>query len=100
MIYAKDINEKTPWQGLTPGGEIYEPATSLAFNTGDWRTQTPIFLADKCRQCLLCVPYCPDSAIPVKDGKRGEFDLMHCKGCGICITACPFDAIVFEGEEG
>jgi len=45
------------------------------------------------------VPYCPDSAIPVKDGKRGEFDLMHCKGCGICITACPFDAIVWKEAE-
>lgn len=40
-----------------------------------------------------------DSAIPVKDGRRGEFDLQHCKGCGICITACPFDAIKFQ-EEG
>ena len=66
MIYAKDIHENSPWQQLTPGGEIYEPATSLAFNTGDWRTQTPVFLADKCKQCLLCVPYCPDSAIPVR----------------------------------
>lgn len=34
MIYAKDIHENSPWQQLTPGGEIYEPATSLAFNTG------------------------------------------------------------------
>ena len=48
MIHAKDIHENTPWQGLTPGGEIYEPATSMAFNTGDWRTQTPVFLTDKC----------------------------------------------------
>jgi pyruvate ferredoxin oxidoreductase delta subunit len=98
MIKAKDIHENTPWQQLTHGGEIYESATSLAFNTGSWRTQTPVFLEDKCKQCLLCVPYCPDSAIPVKDGKRGEFDLMHCKGCGICITACPFDAIVWKEE--
>jgi pyruvate ferredoxin oxidoreductase delta subunit len=98
MIKAKDIHENTPWQQLTHGGEIYESATSLAFNTGSWRTQTPVFLEDKCKQCLLCVPYCPDSAIPVQDGKRGEFDLMHCKGCGICITACPFDAIVWKEE--
>ena len=98
MIYAKDINEQTPWQKLTPGGEIYEPATSLAFQTGDWRTQTPKTIWEKCKQCLLCVPYCPDSAIPVKDGKREEIDLVHCKGCGICITACPFDAIVWKEE--
>ena len=64
MKQAKDIHENTPWQEMTHGGEIYEPATSLLFNTGDWRTRTPVFVADKCKQCLLCVPYCPDSAIP------------------------------------
>lgn len=98
MIHAKDIHENTSWQKMTHGGEIYEPATSLLFQTGDWRTQTPVLLTDKCRQCLLCVPFCPDSAIPVKDGKREDFDLKHCKGCGICITACPFDAIVWKEE--
>ena len=43
MIHAKDINEHTPWQDLTPGGEIYEPGTARAFNTGTWRTNTPVF---------------------------------------------------------
>lgn len=32
-------------------------------------------------------------AIPVKDGKRQDFDYMHCKGCGICKSVCPFPAI-------
>ncbi len=43
MIFAKDINERTPWQDLTPGGEICEPGTARAFNTGTWRTNTPVF---------------------------------------------------------
>ena len=34
---AKDINEKITWQELTTGVEIYEPATSLLVETGDWR---------------------------------------------------------------
>ena len=92
------INEQSPYQDLTKGLHMYAAATSKSFNTGEWRTNTPVFHQEKCKQCLLCVPYCPDSAIPVKDGKRGEFDLMHCKGCGICITACPFDAIVWKEE--
>ena len=99
MRKAAEINERTPWQELTPGAEIYEPATSKLVNTGDWRTMLPIFLKDKCKHCLLCVPYCPDSSIPVKDGKRGGFDLMHCKGCGICYKVCPFQAIEFVKEE-
>ncbi|MFR0962411.1 MAG: 4Fe-4S binding protein [Dorea sp.] len=54
-------------------------------------------MEDKCKQCLLCVPVCPDSCIPVKDMKRGAFDYDHCKGCGICVKACPFGAITMEG---
>ena len=52
---------------------------------------------EKCKQCLLCAPACPDSCIPVADKKRLEFDYDHCKGCGICVKACPFGAITMEG---
>lgn len=97
-VEASKINEKTKWQDLTEGLQIYEAGTSKQFCTGEWRTQTPVLIKDKCRQCLLCVPYCPDSAIPVKSGQRKEFDYDHCKGCGICAKACPFGAI--EMKEG
>ncbi|MCQ2521337.1 MAG: 4Fe-4S binding protein [Lachnospiraceae bacterium] len=90
---AKHINDTTKWQDLTEGLKIFEPATSKMFETGEWRTKTPEIEESKCKQCLLCVPFCPDSCIPVEDGKRGNFDLMHCKGCGICEKACPFGAI-------
>ncbi len=99
MKKAVEINEHTPWQEITPGAEIYEPATSKLVNTGDWRTMVPVLLEDRCKHCLLCVPFCPDSSIPVKEGKREDFDLMHCKGCGICYKVCPFDAIEFVKEE-
>ena len=60
---AKDINEKITWQDITVGTEIYEPATSVLVQTGDWRVMKPVFLEDKCKQCMLCVPFCPDSQI-------------------------------------
>lgn len=98
-LKAEEINEKTVWQDVTEGLQIHEPATSRQFMTGEWRTQTPVWEQEKCKQCLLCVPYCPDSCIPVKDNKRGEFDYEHCKGCAICAAACPFEAIIMrEGE--
>lgn len=97
-IQAKDINEKTPWQGLTPGGEIYEGGTSKLTLTGQWRVNRPTWNSALCRQCLLCAPFCPDSSIPVKEGKRLDFDLDHCKGCGICAKVCPFKAIRMEQE--
>jgi pyruvate ferredoxin oxidoreductase delta subunit len=96
---VSEINETSGWTEIAPGGEIIESGTSRMFNTGVWRTMIPSFLADKCNHCMLCVPVCPDSSIPVKDGKRLDFDFMHCKGCGICYKVCPFGAIEYKKEE-
>jgi len=93
------INEKSAYHELTEGLQMYAAATSKQFNTGEWRTNTPVFLEEKCKQCLLCVPVCPDSSIPVVNCKRTDFDYDHCKGCGICVKACPFGAITMrEGQ--
>lgn len=91
------ISEKSKWNELTEGMQIYAGGTSKQFNTGEWRTETPVVIEENCKHCLICVPACPDSSIPVVDGCRGELDLEHCKGCGICVKACPFDAIEMEG---
>ena len=97
---ASDLTKlglRAKWQDLTEGMTIAGAGTSKGFMTGEWTSTKPVFHADKCRQCLLCTPVCPDSSIPVVDGKRGEFDLLHCKGCGICVKSCPFGAITMEG---
>ena len=46
------INEQTPYQDLTEGLQMFASATSVEFNTGEWRTDTPVYLKDKCKQCL------------------------------------------------
>lgn len=51
---AKDINEQSPWQELTPGGEIYEGGTARMTITGEWRANIPVWDPQKCKQCLLC----------------------------------------------
>ncbi|GMO39655.1 MAG: 4Fe-4S binding protein [Treponemataceae bacterium] len=96
---AAKINEASGWNDISPGGEVLESGTSRLVNTGVWRTMIPSLLAEKCKHCLLCAPVCPDSSIPVKDGKRLDFDFAHCKGCGICYKVCPFGAIEFKKEE-
>ncbi len=98
-----EINSKTPMEKLTIGGNIYEAGNAKEFKTGDWRSARPVFIEEKCKQCGLCYPVCPDNAIPVEKEtlKRKDFNFDYCKGCGVCSKVCPFGAIVMkeEGEE-
>ena len=91
------ITESISWKDITPAGNVYAGGTSEEFNTGEWRVDKPVFIEDKCKHCLLCIPVCPDSAIPVKNYPRLAFDYDHCKGCGICVKSCPFGAITMKG---
>ena len=89
-----DINTSTPWQDITPGGTIYEAGNAREFKTGDWRSVKPVYNPEKCTQCGLCFPVCPDDAIPVTcEQKRTDFNYDYCKGCGVCAKVCPFGAI-------
>ena len=56
------LGEDCKWTDLTEGLQVYEPATSKYFMTGEWTAIKPVFLADQCKQCLLCAPFCPDSS--------------------------------------
>lgn len=91
------LGEDCAWQDLTLGMHIYAGGNSAMFHTGEWAVIKPEFIEDKCKHCLLCIPVCPDSAIPVKNYKRLAFDYDHCKGCGICVKSCPFGAITMKG---
>ena len=92
--YEKNTAPDVKWQDITLACDVFEGGTAAAIETGDWRTIKPVIDWDKCKQCLLCVPVCPDMSIPVTaDGKRAVFDYFFCKGCGICANACPFNAI-------
>ena len=92
------IDNNTPVEGLTPGGTIYEAGNAREFKTGDWRSMCPVWIKEKCTQCGLCFPVCPDDAIPIhKETKnRLDFDYDYCKGCGVCSKVCPFGAIIMK----
>ena len=98
-IFEEIVNDTVTWKDITPGGHIQASGNSAEFNTGDWRVDVPVWNSEKCRQCLLCFPICPDSSIPVVEKKRLDFNLNHCKGCGVCAAVCPFDAIHMIADE-
>lgn len=93
------VTERSTWREMPEAGNILDAGNAEDFKTGDWRSMKPVWLEEKCKQCLLCWPVCPDMSIPVENGKRKDFDFDHCKGCGICVEVCPFKAIDFV-EEG
>ena len=74
---------------------------SAAGKTGSWRTRRPVIVYDKCKSCLLCWLYCPESSIRRVDVNGLELpviDYEYCKGCGICSNVCPSRAIILVDE--
>ena len=92
-----DNSEK--WNEIPMGGIIPESGNAEKFKTGDWRSEKPKWIEEKCKQCNLCFPVCPDSSILVNgEALMTGFDYDHCKGCGVCAAVCPFQAIEMEAE--
>jgi pyruvate ferredoxin oxidoreductase delta subunit len=86
------------WKEITHGSHVFEAGNAVNFKTGDWRSEKPVFVAEECKQCLLCFPVCPDSAIILNaEGEVQGFDYDFCKGCMCCKEVCAFKAIKKEG---
>ncbi len=73
--------------------------------TGEWRNVRPEVDPNKCTGCGMCVKYCPEDCIilknrknPSKFKKLAEINYDFCKGCGVCAAVCPFKAIKMKSE--
>ncbi|PIP27824.1 MAG: ferredoxin [Candidatus Moranbacteria bacterium CG23_combo_of_CG06-09_8_20_14_all_35_22] len=76
-------------------GAVIKHDQSKSPKTGAWRYMHPEVDKEKCIGCATCVPFCPDAAIIIKDGKA-EIDYEYCKGCGVCAEVCPMKAIIMK----
>lgn len=79
-------------------GLIADPGTSVAYLTGGWRTERPVYLHRACTGCDLCAIYCPEGIVVKMDKVVYDFDADYCKGCGICAEECPVNDIVMEAD--
>lgn len=95
------MSKKEGWKEL-PEGDVLKSGTAIKFETGDWRSEKPIFHKERCINCYFCYIYCPDSSINLDENKKvSGIDYAHCKGCGICAHECPVKpekAITMEKE--
>jgi len=48
------------------GGIITNPGNSRQFKTGEWKVKCPKHLKEKCKNCMLCVLYCPERLYKTK----------------------------------
>jgi heterodisulfide reductase subunit A len=55
---------------------------------------TPIYDAEKCKACGLCVKVCPYNAISL-DKEKKVINIVEaaCSGCGTCAAECTFGAL-------
>jgi 2-oxoacid:acceptor oxidoreductase delta subunit (pyruvate/2-ketoisovalerate family) len=77
-------------------GSVIENKEENHPKTGDWGKTKPIIDNQKCLNCGICVDYCPEGAIGIKEingQKKIVIDYNYCKGCGICAEICPKKAI-------
>ena len=44
------LTESVKWQDLTTGCSVAGSKTSEAFNTGEWRVDSPEYIKDNCKQ--------------------------------------------------
>ena len=82
-------------------GAVLEGKKSCPELTGSWRSLSPVVDVEKCVGCGICVDFCPESTIELKEKKKQKkavVDYDFCKGCGICSQVCPFRAIKMKNK--
>ncbi len=53
----------------------------------------PIYYADKCTSCGLCVTVCPEDVLALERGLLVFANPAACTYCGACEWCCPTQAV-------
>ena len=87
------------WKELAIGSIVSQPGNASQYQTGDWRSQRPIFDSSKCIKCGICYIFCPEGCVEQNTKGYFEANLFYCKGCGICARESWTQAITMVVEE-
>jgi hypothetical protein len=83
------------------GGTIKNLGMGCASRVGKLEQHSnvhPWVKAKACRNCLLCLTFCPTGAIIAEENHVRIMD-EHCLGCGECLAVCPVGAIKLRWSE-
>jgi uncharacterized Fe-S center protein len=92
------LTHVTGHMGAGIGGAIKNLGMGFASRKGKLRQHSvmkPEISSKKCTGCELCVQWCPEDAISMKD-HTAVIDSKKCIGCGECLTVCRFDAVRYD----
>jgi uncharacterized Fe-S center protein len=92
------LSHVTGHMGTGMGGTIKNMGMGFASRKGKLRQHSvmkPLVSNKKCTGCGVCVVWCPEDAISLKQD-LAVIDSQRCIGCGECLTMCRFDAIRYD----
>ena len=92
------MDGKVTWREMEIGNIVTDPGNGVEYQTGDWRTQKPVYQHERCIKCGYCSIFCPEGCIKVTEDGFFEADMFYCKGCGICARECWSKAISMVEE--
>lgn len=79
------------YDNLLPGGAIDALAQiNIPNGNAEPLGRVPVFLAELCSHCGLCLVPCPEpGSLEWKDKKMVAVNALYCKGCMQCVEICP-----------
>ena len=91
LLEPARVSSPIGYANMLNGGAI-NALTNISAPNGDAEPlgRVPVFAAELCSHCALCLVPCPEpGAIIWKDKKMVAINAVYCKGCMQCVEICP-----------
>lgn len=104
----QEVKQKWGYENAPLGGINPQIGSSVVNELSATRDgYIPLFIPERCIQCVLCDITCPDMVFQFREGEYKGRKMMvnhgpdyhHCKGCMRCVEICPSEALVAGVEK-